>query len=101
MTDGGEGSSGRIVTEETRAKMRNKTLPELSKEKLRQLNKGKVWSVESLKKRSKSRSIPITCDGLYFDSIKSAAQHFNVSKDLIRYRIKSTLAQYQNWSKVP
>ena len=100
MTDGGEGSSGRIVTEETRAKMRNKTLSRSSKEKLRQINKGKVWSVESLEKRSRSRYIPVTCDGLYFDSIKSAAQHFNVSKDIIRYRIKSTLDQYQNWCRV-
>jgi hypothetical protein len=100
MTDGGEGSSGRIATEETKSKMRNKTMPESSKEKLRQLNKGKVWSVESLKKRSISRSIPVICNGLYFDSTKSASQHFNVSKDLISYRIKSTLPQYQNWNKV-
>lgn len=104
MTDGGEGSSGRIVSDETRSRMRNtkriNPMSESAREKLRRVNTGKVWTAEALEKRSKSRSIAVMCEGLYFDSIKSAAKHFNVSKDLIRYRIKSTLVQYQNWSKV-
>jgi hypothetical protein len=100
MTDGGEGSSGRIASAETRLKMSKKTLPKSAREKLRRVNTGKVWTAEALEKRSKSRSIAVVCDGMHFNSIKSAAEHFNVSKALIGYRIKSTLIQYQNWTKV-
>lgn len=58
LTDGGEGTSGRIVSEETRRiiseKNKGKKLTEEQKEHLRQINLGKRQSEETKRKRSES-----------------------------------------------
>ena len=100
MTDGGEGSDGRIVSKKTRIKMSQKTVNESTKEKLRKANIGKKWSKESLEKRSKSASIPLSCEGILFDSAKTASEYFKVSKDVIRYRVNSNLPKYSKWHKI-
>ena len=59
LTEGGEGTSGRIVSEETRRiiseKNKGKKLTEEQKEYLRQINLGKHHSEETKKKMSASR----------------------------------------------
>lgn len=58
LTEGGEGTSGRIVSEETRRiiseKNKGKKLTEEQKEHLRQINLGKRQSEETKRKRSES-----------------------------------------------
>lgn len=59
LTDGGDGTSGRKMTEETRRKIieknKGKRLTEAQKEHLRQINLGKHHSEETKKKMSASR----------------------------------------------
>ncbi len=100
MTDGGEGSIGRIVSESTKIKMRQKTVSAESREKIRKANTGKKWSENSLEKRSKSRSIKVECEGIIFTSMTDAAKYFNVDKALITYRINSKLDRYTSWKKL-
>jgi hypothetical protein len=58
LTDGGEGTSGRFTSVETRQKMsdakKGKPLKTETKQKLSNINKGKSPSVETLQKRSAS-----------------------------------------------
>lgn len=102
MTDGGEGSSGRIVSNTTRKKMSDskRNMKAETKEKIRIANLGKTWSNESLLKRSKSKSIPCVCNGIEFQSFKDAAITLAISKDLVRYRVYSSLPQYSTWCKM-
>lgn len=100
LTDGGEGSLGRITTIATRNKMSKKTVSPATREKIRKANLGKKWSVEALQKRSLSNGVCVMCDGIEFVSITAAASYFNVDKSLIRYRIKSVLPQYSSWVRI-
>lgn len=58
LTEGGDGTTGRIVTEETRKKIsekqKGKKISEEQKERLRQINLGKRQSEETKRKRSES-----------------------------------------------
>ena len=59
MTDGGEGSSGRIHSEETKKKLseahKGKTLSEKHKKKLSEVRKGRIFSEEHKRKLSESK----------------------------------------------
>jgi len=100
MTDGGEGSAGRIVPESTKIKMRQKTVSAESREKIRKANVGKKWSAESLAKRTESQTIKVECEGIKFNSMSDAGKYFGIDRTLVLYRINSRLDRYANWQKL-
>jgi hypothetical protein len=55
LTDGGEGASGKVVSEETRAKTRGKKRPPEVGEKIRQAKLGKKRDPETIRKMSEGR----------------------------------------------
>ena len=100
MTDGGEGSVGRIVPESTKVKMRQKTVSVDSREKIRKANVGKKWSAESLAKRTESQTIKVECEGIKFKSMSDAGKYFGIDRTLVLYRINSKLDRYASWKKL-
>jgi len=100
MTDGGEGSAGRIVLDSTKIKMRQKTVSVKSREKIRKANVGKKWSDESLAKRTESQTIKVECEGIKFKSMAEAGKYFGIDRTLVLYRINSKLDRCISWKKL-
>ena len=100
LTDGGEGTKGRIASNETRIKMRLSSIGRKNSEEhiLKSSvtffkkgevswNKGIKMSTECVKKMSASRKgkpifgnrIKVVCNEIVFDSVKDAAKHYGLS----------------------
>jgi hypothetical protein len=113
MTDGGEGSSGRIHSEETKMKLRDANLGKKhsteSIEKIRRGNTGKKRTAsmkrrysESTRNRSQdhwdkinaTKCKPIEIGGIQYPSTKNAAEVLNKNPCTIREWLKNGKASY-------
>ena len=92
-------------SEQTRKKLseshKGKIVSNSTKEKLRLLNKGKTLSIEHKRKISESHKgkkkgkIKVTINGIYYESIKSAADAIGISTETVTMRIKRKYNGYK------
>lgn len=103
LTDGGEGCSGRVITEETREKMRKHALTrrhtEETKQKLREINLGKRLSKESIEKTRQARlGVPLSEEHKrkISESTKGKIKKKFTKEQVIEIR---RLYEKENWSQ--
>jgi hypothetical protein len=83
LTDGGDGVSGMVHSEETRAKISE------ASSGANHPNYGKTHSEESKRKMSEARGTPVRYNGVVYPSMKKAAEENGIPKTTFRDRIKS------------
>lgn len=89
-TDGGEGSSGRIETEELK---KQKSL------KMKGIPRG-PQSKTHRKNRAKSRMVKISVHNVIFPSIKDAAKAYNITPRSVTIRCLSTNPKWNEWVRL-
>ncbi|MEO5348925.1 MAG: NUMOD3 domain-containing DNA-binding protein [Magnetococcus sp. YQC-3] len=93
LSDGGEGFSNRIVTEETRAKMsitrKGRVHSEETKKEMSELQRGEKNTMYGRSGRLSPNSKPLVAEGIQFESVEEARKHLKKDKKTIRDKVNS------------